>query len=306
MYLPLNYKQVNILDNTIIPSFVKNRNNRSYAFWERSLFQRACSTIIFNVPEEWQGNVKDFLYWCLFRFGFAAVFRTEEVGTVFNPCNLYGFNFYYQPTNAVIANPRLTSSLDLKIGEECELLKLTPDYMGIWDIIDYYAEKLSLMDNSINTSIINSKFSWLVGAKNKAAAETLKKAFDSFAKGNPLTVVDQKIADDPASKDTPFQFLDFGNVKENYIVDSLLQDFQTVINNFDAEVGIPTIPYAKKERMVTSEAESRVIDSTSRSTIWFETLKNSIVKVNEMFPELGISVEQRYKADDQEEGADYE
>ena len=306
MYLPLNYKQVNILDNTFIPVTVKNKNNKSYAFWERSLFQRACSTIIFNVPEEWQGNVKDFLYWCLFRFGFVAVFNTDELGTVFNPCTLNGFNFYYQPTNALIANPRLVQSLNLKLGEECELIKLTPDYMGIWDIIGYAAERLSLLDNSINTSIINSKFSWLVGAKNKAAAETLKKAFDSFSKGNPLTVVDSKLADDPASKDTPFQFLDFGNVKENYIVDSLLQDFQTVINNFDAEVGIPTIPYAKKERMVTSEAESRVIDSTSRSTIWFETLKNSIAKVNAMFPELNISVEQRFKPEQESEVPDNE
>lgn len=301
IYLP--YHQLNIIDNAFIPSTVKVRNNRAYGFWERSLFQRACSTIIFNVPDTWEGNIKDFLYWCLFRYGFVAVFRTDKLGTVYNPCTLSGFDFYYQPTRAIIANPALPESLDLTIGKDCELIKLTPDYQGIWDIIGYYAGKLAELDTSVNVSILNSKYSWLVGAKNKAAAETMKKAFDSIQKGNPLTVVDAKLPDDPASKDTPFQFLDFGSLKENYILSDLLQDWQTLLNAFDAEVGIPTIPYQKKERMVVSEAESRVVDSTSRSVIWYDTLSNSIAEVNKMFPELQLSAELRYQDsfEDQEE-----
>lgn len=292
IYLP--YKELNIVETSFIPSTVKVRNNRAYAYWERSLFQRACSTIILNVPEAWSGNVKDFLYWCLFRYGFVAVFNTDEFGTVFNPCNLHGFDFYYQPTEAVIANPRLSQSLNLKIGEDTELIKLTPDYQGIWDIIGYYAGKFAELDTSLNVSILNSKYSWLMGAKNKATAETLKKAFDSIQKGNPLTIID-KMPDDPASKDTPFQFLDFGNLKNNYIITDLLQDWQTLLNAFDAEVGIPTIPYQKKERMVVSEAESRVVDSTSRSVIWYDTLTNSIDEVNKTFPELQLSAELRYQ-----------
>lgn len=301
IYLP--YHQLNIVESTFIPSTVKVRNNRAYGFWERSLFQRACSTIIFNVPETWEGNIKDFLYWCLFRYGFVAVFRSDKLGTVYNPCTLSGFDFYYQPTRAIIANPALPESLDLTIGKDCELIKLTPDYQGIWDIIGYYAGKLAELDTSVNVSILNSKYSWLVGAKNKAAAETMKKAFDSIQKGNPLTVVDAKLPDDPASKDTPFQFLDFGSLKENYILSDLLQDWQTLLNAFDAEVGIPTIPYQKKERMVVSEAESRVVDSTSRSVIWYDTLSNSIAEVNKMFPELQLSAELRYQDsfEDQEE-----
>lgn len=301
IYLP--YHQLNIVDNTFIPSTVKVRNNRAYGFWERSLFQRACSTIIFDVPDTWEGNIKDFLYWCLFRYGFVAVFSTDKLGTVYNPCTLSGFDFYYQPTRAIIANPALSDSLDLTIGKDCELLKLTPDYQGIWDIIGYYAGKLAELDTSVNVSILNSKYSWLVGAKNKAAAETMKKAFDSIQKGNPLTVVDAKLPDDPASKDTPFQFLDFGNLKENYILSDLLQDWSTIINAFDTEVGIPTLPYQKKERMVVSEAESRIVDSTSRSVIWYDTLDNSVKEVNRMFPDLNLSVELRYKDsfEDQEE-----
>ena len=54
-------------------------------------------------------------------------------------------------------------------------------------------------------------------------------------------------------------------------------------NNFNTEIGIPTVPYEKKERMVTSEAESKQIESLARATIWIDTLNNSFIKVNEMF-----------------------
>lgn len=294
MYLPLNFKQMNMKETCYIPSMVKTRNSLVYTFWERSLFQRACSTLIINVPEEWEGNVKDFLYWCLFRWGYVAVFNRAKFGTVFNPCTLKGFDFYYQPVSALISNPALEDDLELTIGKDCQLLKLTPDFMGIWDIIGYYSEKMATLDNAINLSIINNKFSYLLGAKNKATAEALKKIFDKVNRGEPAVFYDSKIADDPATKTEPFQYIERKSLKENYLTTDQLQDMQTLLNNFDAEVGIPTIPYQKKERLVTSEAESRQIDSTSRSVIWFDTLKNSIDEVNEMF-NIGLSVKLRYE-----------
>ena len=255
MYIPLNYDKLNNIETAFIPSMVKNKNNLVYAFWERSLFQRACSTIIINVPEKWDGNIKDFLYWCLFRYGYSVVFNVKEYGTVFNPCTLKGFDFYYQPVSALISNPALQDDLELEIGKECELLKLTPDFMGIWDIIGYYAEKMAILDNAINLSIINNKFAYILGAKNKATAEALKKIFDMINRGEPAIVTDLKIADDPATKTEPFQYIERKSLKENYLTTEQLQDMQTLLNNFDAEVGIPTIPYQKKERLVTSEAE---------------------------------------------------
>lgn len=298
IYLPLNYNQINVLENSFIPSMVKSRNNRVYGFWERALFQRACSTIILNVPEKWNGAVKDFLYWCLFRYGYVSVFETDELGVVFNPCNLYGFDFFYQPTNCVIANPRLEKSLDLTIGKDTELLRLTPDYKGIWDIIGFFAEKLSTLDNALNLSIINNKFSYILSAKNKATAEALKKVMDKVNQGEPAVFVDKAIPDDATSKESPFQFWERDNLKNNYLTSMQLEDMQTLLNNFDSQIGIPTIPYKKKERMVTFEAESVVMDSTSRCQIWYDTLTNSIKNVNKMFPDLNLSVEMRYKESD--------
>lgn len=292
MYFPLNYSQINGGAGHYSPAAVKSYNNKSYAYWERSLFQRAASVFTFNVPDAWNGKIKDFFLYCLYRFGFIVISRNEKFGYFFQPCTVSGYNFYYQPTRALISNPEYGA--DLTIGTECELLKLTPDYRGTWDIISYYAEKLSLLDNAINMSLINNKFAFVLGAKNKSAANAVKKILDLINKGEPAVVYDQRILNDDRDKDTPFQFLERKNLKESYLTSDQLRDFQTIINNFDAEIGIPTIPYEKKERMVSNEADSRMIDSVSRLTIWHNTLKASIKEVKTLYPDIPLSVEIRH------------
>lgn len=292
MYSPLNYEQINVVNGSYSPSMVKSYNNATFEFWQRSLFQRATSVLKFSLPESWQGNVRDFFLYCLFKYGYVAVSNNAQFGTFFQPCSLAGYDFYYQPTRALIANPLYNA--DLKIHEECELIKLTPDYFGVFDIINFYAEKLATLDNAINMSLINNKFSWLVAAKNKAAAEALKKLFDKINSGEPAVFFDKALTNDGATKSEPWQFLERKNLKESYLTTMQLQDLQTILNNFDCEIGIPTIPYQKAERMVTSEAESRTIDATSRSIIWLETLESSIKLVNSKY-DLNIKVELRYK-----------
>lgn len=294
MYSPLNYESLNEYNSSYVPSTIKPYNNMAFSLWERSLFQRACSNIIFdNLPSQWSGNIKDFLYYCLFKIGYVSVFNRDENGLIFQPCTLNGYNIYYQPTNVLIANPALPSSLDLKIGEECELIKLTPDYMGIWDVISYYSEKLANIDNAINTAIINSKMAWMVGAKNKAAAAALQTIVDKINSGEAAVFYDKCLTNDVSDKSTPFQLLELPPIKENYILDSLLREFQTILNSFDSEIGIPTIPYEKAERLVTAEAESKTIDSAARSIVWLETLNSSLDNVNIHYG-LNIKARLRY------------
>ena len=70
-YMPLNYNQINDVEGHLQPSMLKYCNSVTYAYWQRSLFQRAISTIEFkNLPDTWGGSVKDFFYWCIFSYGF--------------------------------------------------------------------------------------------------------------------------------------------------------------------------------------------------------------------------------------------
>ena len=294
-YMPLNYDKLNAIEGTYFPSMVKSYNNKTFAFWERSLFQRAASVVKADLPEEWVGDVRDFFYYVLFRFGYMPVFKQAAYGYTFQPATLKGYDWYYQPTSAIVANPALDKSLELTIGTDCELLKLTPDYMGIWDIITYYAEKLSTLDNAINMSLINNKFPFILGARNKVAGQALKKMLDKINRGEPAVIYDMKLLNDQTDKVEPFMAWERKHsAKEDYLTPEQLQDMQTLLNAFDAEVGIPTIPYQKKERMVASEAESRQIDSQSRATIWIECLNSSAEKIKRLYPDITLSFELRY------------
>lgn len=294
-YMPLNYDKLNAIEGTYFPSMVKSYNNKTFAFWERSLFQRAASVVKADLPEEWVGDVRDFFYYVLFRFGYMPVFKQAAYGYTFQPATLKGYDWYYQPTSAIVSNPALDKSLELTIGTDCELLKLTPDYMGIWDIITYYAEKLSTLDNAINMSLINNKFPFILGARNKVAGQALKKMLDKINRGEPAVIYDMKLLNDQTDKVEPFMAWERKHsAKEDYLTPEQLQDMQTLLNAFDAEVGIPTIPYQKKERMVASEAESRQIDSQSRATIWIECLNSSAEKIKRLYPDITLNFELRY------------
>lgn len=290
MYIPLNYEKINWIKNQFLPSTVKPYNNLTYNYWERALYQRICSVIDFDLPPEWCGSVRDFFYWCLIRCGFLMISENDKYGYFFQPCHVSGISFYYQPTYATVSNPKLLKKNTYKIGKECELLKLTPDFMGWWDLIAYYAEKLSTIDTSINTSIINSKYAFVMGARNKAEAETLKKMLDSINRGEPAVIYDRSLTRKrPNDPDEPFFNINIQDVGANYVLDKLLREQQTIINNFDNEIGIPTVPYQKKERMVTDEANSKTADALSRISVCIGCLDSSIEKIHELYPDLNIS-----------------
>lgn len=300
-YTPLNYHNINVGAGTYNPSPVKAYNNRTFGYWVRALFQRATSVIDFELPDTWQGNIKDFFLYCLYKYGYVAVFSYDDVGLVFQPCTLSGYNFYYQPTDAIISNPKYQDTLI--IGESCELIKLTPDYVGVWDVIEYYAERFSQLDNAINMSLINCKTPYILGAKNKTASSALKKILDKVNGGEPAVIFDEKLMNDPNSKDTPFQLLELlRNPKEAYLTTDQLMDFRTILDNFDSEIGIPALPYQKKERLVSDEATMRAYDGSARSLTWFNTLTSSIEEVKKLYPDIVLDARLHYADFNESEG----
>ena len=314
-YVPFNYDHINCAAGHYMPSQVKPYNNAAFMLWQRALFQRACSSIKIELPKEWMRHL-DLMYFCLFKIGYVGMGKDADLGKWFNPVSISGYNFYYEPTKCILANPAIKqpgeSGREYIINQPdrtAEILKLTPDYRGIWDVITYYAEKLAALDVAINTAIINTKFAYIVGAKNKAAAQVLKTLFDKVNSGQPAVFFDTKLANDGTDQEEPWQSLFRDNLKQSYIITDLLQDFQTVINDFDTEIGIPTLPYQKKERMVVDEAQSKQIDAQSRSIIWYEELKRTAELCNEFMeftPGDDIRVTLRYKEEEVTENGNSE
>lgn len=274
------------------PSSVKSYNNKSFWYWCRSLYQRMQSVFSVSLPSTWRGDIEDFFFWCLFKYGYVCISRNDKYGEFFQPCTISGIDFYYQPTKAIISNPAYSS--ELEIGTDCEILKLTPDFYGVFDIIEYYAERLSLLDNSINTGLVNSKFAFMYMAKNKAAGQALKKCLDKINSGEPAVIWDQKVTNDPNDKDAPFQELTRDHLKESYLTTDQLSDASTILSAFDAEIGIPSLPYQKKERLVTSEANMRGFDAKARSKTWIKCLNSSLDNIRKLYPDINLSFSLAY------------
>lgn len=272
-----------LIQSTNSPNTYHNTTSFEYKYWVRTLLQKLWDAVLFDgVPEEWGGEIFDFFKLCLFARGYVVVFSDEAYGTVFQPCTLNGFNFYYQPTEALVSNPALSKTVIL--GTDGELIRLTPDYMGIWDIIDYYADKLAEISKAIDMAIINAKIPCVLSADNEAQAETLKKVYDKVQNGESLVIMKDEIYNDEIipSKDM-FNIWDREHLKDTYLTHDLLQDLKTLLDNFYQEIGIPVSTYEKKERLVSDEANISVMQSQARAATWIDCLNASFEKVNKMF-----------------------
>lgn len=283
---------VDLLNGMQIPSTYYKDKSIEYRYWFRSLIHKIDSSIIFKgLPKGWSN---DFFMFCLWVRGYVLVFKTDrkdlqkygENGIVFNPCFVSGYDFYYQPTTATVANPHMPTKFSYQFDlqkDNAALLKLTPDFWGVLDIIDYYASKLAELSKGIDMSIINSKFGLIASASNEAQAATLKSVMDELQKGNPLVVYKDQLkeSDEIIPRKEPFEIW-IQELKKNYILTDQLMDFQTILNSFYTEIGLP-VAIEKKERMITSEADFASAQSQARIACWVETLRESLEIINTKF-----------------------
>ena len=294
-------RQIELLENIKVPNTYWKDRSKEYKYWFRSLLQKIDSILVFkNLPENWS---QDFFLLCLYFFGYLAVFQTERFGDpksnhiAFQPCTLQGFDFYYQPKIARVANPLYQK--ELKIHKDCEILKLTPDFMGCWDILDHYATQLAELTKGVNIGLINAKMPLVLTASNASQAETLKKVYDKVQAGESLVVwkdITQQFEEVIPRKD-PFEVWN-NDYKQTYIVTNLLEDLQTIMDQFYMEIGLPVTMVDKKAHMLNAEAEMQNDNAQARISCWITTLNESLELINKTF-NVNIQVE-KYQAEKEE------
>lgn len=286
----LTFSEVNnVLESALLPP-IKGLNNFTALYFRKYLFQKLLSSFKWTLPKLWS---RDYFQYVLFGYGFICVFDSKQdgFGVIPQRCGISGYNLFYQPNTAIIANPLLPNTKNLTINEDCVVLKINPNYMGVLDIVDYYAVKMAMIAADIESNLFNSKLSYVFTVKNQAAANAVKKLYDQIAQGNPAVVVDKDLRTDDGSNTWElFQ----QNISGNYIVSDLLEDMRKIENDFCCKIGIPTTNSEKRERM--SEAEVTRNDTETESLIvgWIERLNDDIEKANTMFPGLNLKVERRW------------
>lgn len=289
--IPAEYDYINVFNASFSPSTIHVKNSDLQRFFRRYLFQKAISVFKWELPETWN---RDYFLYVLYSWGFIGVVETDKFGVICQAGAPYGYDIYYQPTNLIITNPLLKGALQPRIGTDCTVFKLQPDWGGINDLINYYADMLALCAETAGVNLLNSHLSFVFPADSKATAESYKKLFDKVASGEPCVVIDKRLyREDGEQSWNPFQ----QNIGQNYIVSDVISDMRKIMAQFDTEIGIPNANTDKRERLVTDEVNANNVETTTRCELWLDSLKECAKKTNAMF---GTSIRVDWRHDPEE------
>lgn len=265
-------------------------NDLQTAYFMRSLYERAIAGTRFTLPKTWNKNYfKNVLY----LNGFIAIIKTAKYGIIPQINTLSGYGLYRQPTHVLVAQPLV--DFEGEIGKDCELIRLTPYYMGIWDIIEHYAIQLSELLTTVHVSVLSSRAPFMAAAKNKNAAQTLKAIVEKITAGDVAIVYDENVLSQAGamSGNTEPIWTASTSTRESYIIDKLLADLDTTLKMFDREIGIAALG-EKKERRIEIEVEQDAADAAARCETWAEMLQETFDNTNRLFPELHLSFSMKY------------
>lgn len=294
MWCPVGMEKINLIQNYFQPSGIKVDSKYTDMF-DRMLYERVCSVL----DVKYNSTIDiDYFKYVLLGAGYIAITKTALYGIFAQLPTLTGYDMYSKPTTIDIHSHATNANIDLnglKIGKDCAVIYLRPTRCGIFDIIGYYSYKLALVASSFDMNIFNSKLAFMMASKSKASAQTLKKIYDQVQSGNPAVAFDEKIKIDDTMRGGKTELWETFNkdLKQNFIAPELIDVFEKLLDQFDTEVGIPSVGSDKKERLNVLETEKNDVETVTRLTTWLETMQPGINDANRLYPELKLSITMR-------------
>ena len=291
---PTFYDHNNAYNSMLSPSTMHVRDTNLQWYFRRYLLQKAIAVFKWKMPKQWAQNY--FLY-VLYCWGYIAIVNTDKFGVIPQGCSLKGYNVMYQPTHAVIANPLLSGILEPQIDTQCTLIRLQPDYGGIMDKVNFYADVMALSAETVGTNLFNSKLAYVFAASSKRDAETFKKLFDQIASGEPAAVIAKDLFNEDGS---PNWMMFNQSLKDSYIVSDIMDDMRKWELKFMTDLGIPNSNTEKKERLIEAEVESNDVEVKLWADMALDSLKESCQKASSMFG-IDLSVDWRFREEVEDE-----
>ena len=292
--VPFYYDYINTIDSSQQPANMHVLNTQVGRFYQRYLLKKALSVFKWTLPAWWDENY--FLY-VLYCRGYAAIFDSGKFGVIPQECGLQGYNVFYRPTHCVIANPLLDIKRR-KIDEDCVLMQLQPDYMGVLDLCGHYAEKMALASSAINQNLWHTKIATVFFAGSDAEQQSVKKAFDRMSDGSPMVVVNKNLRD--ADGNLKYEVFN-RDVKQSYVISDLISDLRKIEAEFDTRIGVPNANTDKRERLITDEVNANNVETHILADMWMDSIQDGIEKVRDMF---GIEMKCEWRYGDGDLGSD--
>ena len=218
--------------------------------------------------------------------------NTDRYGVIAQQCSLRGYNIFYQPRQVIIVNPLIRKTLEPIIGVNCTLLRLQPDYGGVWDIVSYYADQMALTAQSFGVNALNSKLAYFFLTDDSKLGQSLRKLYDNYSKGEPAVVADKRLFLENGEERYKFeqvQATEPGNLLD------LLNVLKQLDIMFDNTIGLPNVSSTRRERELTTELAANNLNTRALASTWLEQLKKTVAETNDMF---GISISVDWRFDD--------
>lgn len=278
MNVPQYYEFVNKYESIDSPAMIHASDTSLAWFFRRYYMQDVLSVIEFeNLPETWD---KDYFMYTLFMTGRIAVINTKKWGVIPQFCTLNGWNIYYLPSHAMIVNPLFRESINPRIGVECSLIKMQPDYGGAWDLVDYYGCLTAIEAESLAVNVFNTKLAYVFAADNQQLAESFKKLYDKIASGEPAAVAHKKLFDDEGKLKVEI----FNqNIKNTFVADQINGLIQQTRADFHTKIGIPNVNIAKASGVGAAEVNANNVEAQTLAELWLDTINSGLDMTNKMF-----------------------
>lgn len=290
MNMPIPFDVINLINSSYSPNSVVKRNNYSYNFYCRYLYDKLKAVFKFTMPETFG---EELFKNALFANGYVTILPSDEFGLLAQWGVGGGYTVNYTPRFVLVANPLLPdiSGKELIIDEDCAVIRLNGEWSGVLDLVSYYAEKMALASQAVDTNLINTKIAYIFAAKDKAQAQTFKKALDRIYDGEPAVILDKSLFDEEGK---PAWNAFTQKPKDIYLVSDLLNDLAKIEDEFDTRIGIPNANTDKRERLITDEVNANNVETAILADDWLEHIRAGCDRVREMYG-AEITVDWRYR-----------
>lgn len=224
-----------------------------------------------------------------------VVFQDRKNQLITASTNIYGFDVYYNPTDAVYANPNLNFK-KLTIGMNCEIiynnnLKDNVNYIpsdgSLKTFIYRYARMLADVESTINIYMVNARLTSYPIASNDKVANSIVSFFKKLKEGKNAIISDDAIIQE-------FRNIDINRTSINDGLNDLLIARDKILEQFYRDIGVRM--YNPKKAQITDDevyANEQLLLISKEDML--QQRKEGVERVNDMFgTSINVKINDRF------------
>lgn len=227
-----------------------------------------------------------------------VVFQDSKNQLITASTNIFGFDVYYNPTDAMYANPNLRYK-KLSIGQNCEIIynnnlkdnvNFIPSDGSLKSFIYRYSRMLADVESTINIYTVNSRLTSYPVASNDKVANSIKSFFKKVKSGKNAVISDDAIIQE-------FRNVDINRTSLKDGINDLLIARDKILEQFYRDIGVRM--YNPKKAQVTEdeiEVNNQLLLISKEDML--KEREEGVNRVNDMFgTSITVKINDRFLVD---------